>query len=630
MRTGRFFWKLFLGNAGLLAIALGVSVYLTIREFDRFHESELTPYLFQLAESLRLQTENRFDDSHASELASIARTIGSNQADRVRITFVGADGQVLADSDADPRAMEPHNDRPEIIEALRMGIGERTRWSTTVSRTMKYVAVRVGPEDRPVGVVRVAMGVRTLGERTRSLYTLLGPIGAIGFLASIGLAVGLAVLWSGRIRRITATAQRLSRGDLHSPIDVKGQDEVAMLARSLDRMRSRLAAQIETIDRQRKSLDSLIGQLTEGVVVADESGRISLMNPAAARFLGLDGHRIGPHNDAHPTIEQCIPQHDLQELLLPCRADGKTTATESIQPSIFKEARLTLAHSNGIVHLLARACNISLSSPRFGGLTGEADATSHEGRLLVLTDVSDLTKAVRMRSDFVANASHELRTPLSAIRAAVETLMRLNPLEEPDAVKRFLGIVSRQSAHLEAMVTDLLDLSRVESQSARFEMVAMYVQQTVDELKGRWEESLQQHGIRWRSEVAQDCSTVQANPHLLKLVLDNLVDNAIKFTNSGGEIAVTCRCGDDHVIIEVADSGCGIAREHLERVFERFFQVASDRSQTGSPAGERRGTGLGLSIVRHAVLAMGGTVRLESERGVGTQVFVKLQRKARE
>ncbi len=631
MRPGRFFWKLVLGNALLLVIALAISVRLTIAEFDRFHAEELTPHLYNQADTIRLLIRDRLSSDHRTELDAIAKEVGSQEPDGIRVTLIAADGTVFGDSQADPARMESHADRPEIIEALRLGRGESTRWSRTVSRTLKYVAVRVGPAEQPIGFVRVAMSVRTIGEHARSFETLLGPIGVIGFLASIGLAVGLAVLWSSRIRRVTSAAQSLSRGDLNRSIEMSGSDEVALLAKSLNRMRRRILAQLETIDRQRRTLESLIGQLTEGVIVADSNGRITLINPAAARFLnfGRDIPR-GFVDDPTFTIEHCVAPHPLQRMLLPDKAGIDSGGMGSGESPAIAESRLEVPCPNGPISLLARACDIMLPEDLAAqGLQTSGYAVG-VGRLLVLTDITELTRAVRMRSDFVANASHELRTPLATIRMAVETLLKMDVAEEAPAAKRFLGVVARHSSHLESLVSDLLDLARVESPSARFEPTTLHVQRVFDELRARWLELLESRGLQWRAEVAPDCPTLQANGHLLKLVLDNLVDNAIKFTERGGEVAATCHRSGDRGIIVVSDTGCGIRAADVERVFERFYQVAPERSGTGSQSPDKRGTGLGLSIVRHATSAMGGTISLESELGVGTRVRVSLPIRAME
>jgi two-component system phosphate regulon sensor histidine kinase PhoR len=219
----------------------------------------------------------------------------------------------------------------------------------------------------------------------------------------------------------------------------------------------------------------------------------------------------------------------------------------------------------------------------------------------------------------VANASHELRTPLSAIRGAVQTLMTMDLERETAAASRFLQMIERHSSRLEAMVADLLELSRLESPGRRFLPAELRLQKVCEEVQGRWGEALAGKGLGWKLEMGLDCHTVRANAHLLHLVLDNLIENAIKFTDPGGTVTLSCRCDNQGLAITVADTGCGIPKADQERVFERFYQVSSSRSAEGP---EKRGTGLGLSIVRHAVAAMGGAVRLESELHRGTQVTV--------
>jgi|CXWL01.1.fsa_nt_gi two-component system phosphate regulon sensor histidine kinase PhoR len=631
MKPGRFFWKLFLGNAALLALTLSISIWLIFAEFDRFQGDQLTPYLHSHAETIATLVERRLGATNQTELQEIVQHIASTHPEVVRITLVASDGKVLADSQGDAATMENHLFRPEIAQAMKTGLGESERWSDTVSRAMKYVAVRVDDGGVPVGAVRVAMPVRTLAERTQAARRLLGPIGLIALLSAVGLAVGLALLWSNRIRRLTAAAQSLSRGDLAAAIPVNGSDEVATLAKSLERMRTRLARQVATIMRQRGTLESLVGQLDEGVVVADALGRIVLINPSAGRLLGFAGPATGEMVlDSRHKVESVVTPHDLQRMLL---HDGHedsgsfvaASSAEDLPENIHLRAiRLDVPGSQAAAYVLARACNISIAMPARSQEETQSSDGVDAGRLLVLTDVTALMRAIRSRSDFVANASHELRTPVAAIRVAVETLLKMNFAEEVDAATRFVGIVARHAARLEALVGDLLDLARVESPAARFDPAVLHLQRVVDELRTRWEEDLQSKELRWRAEVAAEASDVTANGHLLCLVLDNLVDNAIKFTPRGGEVVVRTCAVADRIVIEVSDTGCGIPLEDQERVFERFYQVDVVRTGTGS---DKRGTGLGLSIVRHAVAAMGGTVSLASTAGVGTRVTLELPRR---
>jgi two-component system, OmpR family, phosphate regulon sensor histidine kinase PhoR len=630
MRPGRFFWKLFLGNSALLALTLSITIWLIVVEFDRFQADQLTPYLHNHADTIAALVEHRLTANRTLELQQLVRRIASGHPEAVRTTLVAADGRVLADSQGDTATMENHLQRPEIAQALQAERGESERWSDTVSRTMKYVAVRVDQGGVPVGVVRVAMPVRTLAERTVAARRLLGPIGLIGVLAAIGMAVGLALLWSNRLRRLTAAAQSLSRGDLKAAIPVSGSDEVATLAKSLERMRTRLARQVETILRQRITLESLVAQLDEGVVVADADGRIVLVNPAAARLLGFRGTATGAIIlDSQPRVESVVAPHDLQRMLLrheqesDARPEGSSTVGDMPENLHLHAIRLDVPDSPSPAYVLARACHIPIAMPSARSVSARQGADG--GRLLVLTDVTALLRAIRSRSDFVANASHELRTPVAAIRAAVETLTKVDFAQEGDAALRFANIIARQAARLEALVTDLLDLAKVESPGARFEASKIFLQRAIDDLHARWEQELNDKALRWTAEVAPEASEVQANNHLLSLVLDNLVDNANKFTPQGGAIAVRTRRSGDNLVIEISDTGCGIAPQDQQRVFERFYQVDAVRTGTGS---HKRGTGLGLAIVRHAVSAMGGTVSLTSEVGLGTRVIVQLPRSA--
>ncbi len=627
MTPGRFFWKLFVGNAALLTLAMGISLWLVAVEFDRFQADQLTPFLRDHAATLAALVDHRMDSSKKTELQQLVGRIGSSQPDGIRITIVAMDGQVLADSQLDPATMENHLHRPEISLAFQIGEGESERWSDSVRRTMKYVARRVDEGGVPVGVVRVAMPVRTLGERTRAARNLLGPIGLVLLLSALALAVGLALLWSSRLRRLTAAAQRLARGDLMATIPAVGSDEVAGLARSLERMRARLSRQVATITGQRGALESLVSQLEEGVVVADARGRVVLVNPAAGRLLGFAEPATGELIlDSPYPMERVVTQHDLQEMLLGHGQDSVPSASHSGPRDILENLshgaiRLDIPDSQNPAYILAKACNISIAIPL--AARDGLESTEALGRLLVLSDVTALMRAIKSRSDFVANASHELRTPVAAIAVAAETLLKMDFSEDPSAATRFAGVIARHAARLDALVRDLLDLAKLESPGARFEPTTLHLQRVFDELRSRWEEELQSKQLGWRAEVSAEASELTASLQLLSLVLDNLVDNAIKFTPSGGEISLRTVARNDHVLIEVADTGCGIPEKDQERVFERFYQVDAVRTGTGNT---KRGTGLGLSIVRHAVSAMEGEIRLASEVDKGTRVMLELPR----
>ncbi|MFQ5590900.1 MAG: ATP-binding protein [Phycisphaerae bacterium] len=622
-KLGRYFWKLFLINAIIMALILAACVCVILGQFDRFYEKELSRHLAARAAALEIAARHRFDEAHAAELASLADAVGSTEMEGVRVTFVLVDGKVVGDSEAAPATMESHADRPEIRQALAHGTGESTRWSHTVAKNLKYVAVRVGPADDPRGVVRVAMPLRSIAARAAHTQRLMITVASASVVAAILLALALALLWSRRITRITETARSLSRGDLSARVVVSGRDEVALLGHALNEMRERISKHVTTIERQRRTLNSLVSQLREGVVVADSNGRIAVINLEARRMLGIppataDDALVGR------TVEQCIPQSRLQEMLLSADRAGRRGGQEPAREARNhpgeppdpddQQTTLTIPTSKGTRSILARAFDI-----RFPPGRGEAAGGAPQAaRMLILTDVTELTRVMQIKAHLAANASHELRTPLSAMRAALDTLQSLDLVKDTEAALQFIDVLDRHNLRMEAMIGDLLELSRLESGTSRFQTATLSAREIVEELHVQFADALSTKQLHWRVAIPPPDVTFKASPELVRMILRNLVDNAIRFNGAGGRVHVTVSSDDKATTIEVADTGCGIAPEDHERVFERFYQVERARS------GPDRGTGLGLSIVRHAVAAMNGQINLQSELGQGTRVTITI------
>ncbi|MBI4716677.1 MAG: HAMP domain-containing protein [Planctomycetes bacterium] len=626
---GRLFWKLFLGNAALLGIVAAVGIAWLVAEFDHWHAEEINEHLHLQAALWSSMCADRFDVPHADELQALVRRAATGEPHGVRVTLIAADGTVLADSHGHPSRMGSHADRAEIRAALAGGTGESTRWSTTLSQDLRYVARRVEVDGKVRGVARVAMPSRTLSSQTASLHRLAWAIARTLLPAVLVLALGLAVLWSRRIGRITAVAESLSHGDFGARLAVRGRDEVAGLARSLNRMRRRLADQFATIERQRRTLDALVSQLHEGVLVAGADHRLVVANPKAIELLGLTSPRADGRLTGVP-LEECVPQHDIQQMLSPggdvalLNAESTTSATAPLaSPTAPQEVRIQVDGTRGPMTVLAQGFDVHLPDVPTGD---DAPVAVHDAvriaRLVVLTDVTELTRLIQAKAEFAANASHELRTPLAAIRAAVETMRTLAPFSEPEPPRHFLEMIGRHAGRMEQMVSDLLDLSRVESPEAAFQPAEVRLTDLLGELRTAFAESLEEKLLRWEADIGDGCERITVSPELLRLVLRNLVENSIRFTSGGGFVRTTARRDTDGWTIEVADNGCGIPLEEQSRVFERFYQVERSRS------GPQRGTGLGLAIVRHAVSAMKGNVTLHSEVGVGTRVCLRIPRAA--
>jgi len=611
-RPRKLFWKLFWGTSLLAALVLAVCAALILKKVSDLHKADVARQLATHAELIRVLVADRFDRDHSVELDRLAKESVARAEHPLRVTLILPNGVVLADSEADPAKMEPHGDRPEVRQALAEGHGYDARPSGTLFQEMTYAAVRVGPADSPRGVVRVAMPARTLMQRYADLRELIAGIALLTLVAGLVLASVLSALWARPIRRVTAVARNLSRGDLTAQAKISGRDEVADLAKSLDTMRARSLEQFALIDRQRRMLDIVVHALHEGVIVADDTGRVLLINPAAIQLL-----QIAPDVPPSPEelcgrpLEQCVASYKLQQLL----SHGRGV----------REERITVNDMNEPTLLQVRVADIDLPATRAEG-EAEGRSTQHRARLAVLTDITALEHVVQVKTDFAANASHELRTPLAAICAAVETLLNAKVADENEATRRFLEVIDRQAKRMQQMVADLLDLSRVESGQVRFEAEPVDLGDILADIKTRFQERLETNRLTCRLEVEDSCRRLRLNPYLLRTVLNNLVDNAIKFTDAGGEVSIAAGSAGDtagtdvSVAITVADTGCGIPADAQERVFERFYQVDKSRG------GQATGTGLGLAIVRHAVTAMNGSVKLESRPAQGTRVTVLLPR----
>jgi two-component system phosphate regulon sensor histidine kinase PhoR len=450
----------------------------------------------------------------------------------------------------------------------------------------------------------------------------------------LGVACTLGGVWFWRrstrrmLRELSATAAAFARGNWKhrvpsvEPGELPVSRDVARLAERLAGTADRTLREIKDLARQRSDLHALVDAMPDPILLADTRRKVILLNAPAAGLLEID--RAAALGNS---VEAAVSEPAVLALF------DQTAAIELGEKDEQGEPRLPLRRS------------LRLSR---GGkpLAFQAVATRSAagGVLVVLRDISTLDAALRMKSDFVANAGHELRTPVSALKAAFETLVDLAEegpaamVEHGDAVGRCMNILGGHLLRLEEMLRDLLDLSRVESGEQR----PIWEEVTTTQLAGE----LRQMLAPLAAEKGVDLSLpsgegrIVTDRRLLMLALKNLVENGIKYTPAGGSVSLDLALrdltgdagafhrqltGDTYreAVLTVSDSGIGIKPENLDRVFERFFQVDSARSGT-NPRTSGRGTGLGLSIVKHAVGALGGGINVESRPGVGSTFTIVL------
>lgn len=435
------------------------------------------------------------------------------------------------------------------------------------------------------------LAMLTLASWQLARWRAAGPGGMAAFF--LALATGaVPALWGLRMSANVATAlaeaaavlQRLAQGDFsRSVLPAPGDPaDVRDLAEQVNRMSHRLQAHLEALGRESLRLEAVLATMAEGVVILDARRRIVLLNPPAEALFGITLAEARGRDHLEVTHN-----FDLEARLERVLAGGP--------PEVFELRR---AHPEERV-LEGRLVGLARA--------GEGPA----GALLVLHDITRFRRLERMRTEFVANVSHELRTPLTSIRGFAETLLEEDP--GPETRRRFLEIVYREASRLSDLIEDLLDLSRIESGRMAMRPAPVAVDVLVADVLDRHQRRARAAELTLESRVPPGLPPVWGDRDRLAQVLHNLVDNAIRYTPAGGRVTVTAEPSPEgFVTVSVTDTGIGIAREHLPRVFERFYRVDRARSRSSG------GTGLGLSIVKHIVELHGGAVSVESEPGRGS------------
>lgn len=496
-----------------------------------------------------------------------------------RVTIIAPDGTVWGESQEDRALMTNHSDRPEVIQALANGEGTSTRLSQTLGISMMYTAVTVVNNNKLLGLVRVALPLHQVSINIASLQRILIAV----TLLVTALAVVLAVLIAGRItrpvRELTQSAWQMVPGKLTNEAIPSDKDEISQLAQVFNYMSVRLGSQINDLETERATLDTVLQKMTDGVLIVDRLGIVQLLNPAAIKMFSISqASPIGK-----PLIE-VVRHHQPVEMWQRCQATG-----EAQRVDFEVSHRFTL---QGIASSL---------SPAISGST-----------LLLFQDMTHQRQIEVMRRDFISNVSHELRTPLAALKALTETL-QTGALDDPPAARRFLEQMETEVDSLSLMVNELLELSRIESGRVPLNLLPTHPVDIVMPAYERLHLQAERAGLSLTMECPTDLPAIKADAARMQQVIVNLLHNAIKFTPTGGSVAVRASQQEQEVRIEVADSGIGIAAEDIPRIFERFYKV--DRSRASS------GTGLGLAIARHLVEAHSGRIWAESQVGKGTTFF---------
>jgi two-component system phosphate regulon sensor histidine kinase PhoR len=579
----RLIWQLFPSFLVVTLVALTAATTYFAGTFRDFYIERTEDELRMLAEVATPQIAQVLESGDYERLDALCKHLGDAGDGSVRYTVISPGGKVLGDSDERPAIMGNHSDRQEIVTALRNEYGQSTRRSPTLGINMLYVALPIRKDGQPVAVIRSAVPLTAIDRTLGAIYVNVLWAGAA--IASGGAFLSLLISRriSQPIVQMRRIAQLFAQGQLNLRVPEAGSAELDDLAKALNEMATQLHDRILTITRQRNELEAVLASLSEGVLAVDSRGRVVSVNKAAAELLSIRSDRAQGRN-----VEEVTRNVGLQQFVKETLHSDKPTEDDVSFPD----------EGGRFFHLHGA----SLVDPR-----GE-----RSGAVIVLSDMTRVHRLENLRRDFVANVSHELKTPVTSIQGFAEALEE-GAIEDPEQARRYLSIIARHAQRLNAIINDLLSLSRLEEggqqRALSFETTRLQPVLAAAVELSRIKAAEKDVAI---NVLCDNRLEAKINAPLLEQAVVNLVDNAVKYSEGGRNVDVAVEERGREIVIEVRDQGCGISSEHLDRIFERFYVVDHGRSR------KLGGTGLGLAIVQHIPQVQGGNVTVESTPGQGS------------
>jgi two-component system phosphate regulon sensor histidine kinase PhoR len=510
--------------------------------------------------------------------------------DSIRITFIGKDGTVAGDSQADISTLDNHADRVEIQGALKGQEGLSNRYSSSLKQDMVYMALPVFQYRNMSIVLRTSMAVQDIRRELKGIYLRIGLGGIIVLLIISLLTFLIERKMINPIPTLQKAASAYASGELDYYLNIDYPPDLKQVADSLNTMAGSLRQRMIQATSRKNELQAVFSSMIEAVVVLDRELKIRDLNISACRL-----------------IKTTLQQARGRSLLAIFRnTDLYAFAERTLSSGAPQEQNITMM-IGGELHLQVHGARLSRD---------KQDGTV-DGIVLVLHDMTRLKALEDMRRDFVANVSHELKTPITTIKGYLETLLD-GTLKEADTAERFVRIAAKNTDRLNAILDDLLSLSRLEQQNGGLKGVE---ECSLENIAAGAVQNCLPKATQKKISLKLECGEVfraEVNPLLIEQALTNLIDNAVKYSETGSSVHITLEHRNEQIALSVKDHGIGIPREDLSRVFERFYRVDKARSR------DLGGTGLGLAIVKHIALVHGGRVEAESTPGEGSSFTIIL------
>ena len=583
----RLIWHIFSPYLAIIIIALITLIFYASISIKRFYLKQtqtdlqaraflIQEQIFELLEPLNEKAIDRF----CKKTGQLAST---------RITVILPDGKVAGDSKADPVLMDNHADRPEFLQALTESMGSSMRYSRTLEQNFMYVGITVKKGNDLLAVIRTSIPIDVIGLAVKEIQTKIIFGGLIITLLAAIVSLFVSRRISQPIERLKKVANNLSQGDFQYRMPSSDIEEIGSLYEAIKSMAQELHRRINTIMQQSNQIEAILSSMVEGVIAVNSDERVIWMNNSAASMLECDISKA-----QNRSVQEVIRNSEFQHFV-------KKTLSSNLP--------------------VEQDFNMFAGEERFVNVHGTLlrDAEENQiGALIVLNDITRLRRLENIRKEFVANVSHEIKTPITAIKGFVETLND-DKVKERQDTKRFLEIITKHAKRLEAIIEDLLSLSKIEK-DAETEGIHLSDGRIHDILKTAvqiCEAKANAKEINMEVRCDEEL-TAKINPPLLEQAVVNLIDNAIKYSDPSSTIWIIGSQDNQALMISVKDEGRGIDKQHLPRVFERFYRVDKARSR------QMGGTGLGLAIVKHIAQAHGGHVSVESTPGKGSVLTIHL------
>ena len=563
MRKNTIFRKIFINFVIVIFITAGLFLLFSSQIVKTYYINTLSKDLEQVARTVSSSVKFMHSSNEKESIQEFVKEIGLSKG--YRITIVGSDGVVWGDSEKNPEEMENHKNRPEIIKALKGEIGTSIRYSKTTKEYMLYVAVPIRRDGEIVGVARASMFMKSIYNLINTLKTRLIFSTLLSSIAALILSYFLSKGITTPIKELVEFSKRISMGVFSEGTIPKRNDEIGELMENMNIMAKRIGKLVENLKSESETLETIIKSIDEAILLIDGNGVIKHAND---EFKNL----IGKEKVEERYYWEVVKDDELRKFIK--KALDKESMRERIQ---------------------IKDRNFILSSRKI--------ETANK-ILVTFYDVTELQKYEEMKKEFIGNLSHELKTPLTSIKGFVEVMKEEGKL-------KYIDIIERNIDRMIQIVKDIQMLSKLEYRKTKAQIESVDALDILKDIEKLFHKKAEEKGLNLLMEVEEKPFYIKVDPYLFEEMLVNLVDNAIRYTDRGS-VSVKIYRGKGGFFVEVKDTGIGIPKEHIDRIFERFYVVDKSRSKrTG-------GTGLGLSIVKHIVLLHNGKIDVRSIPGEGT------------